>query len=156
MNSTSATFMERNAGKIFAGLSGLILVLGIGEYLSGQQGDPAMVETVIGRTFRDLQQSDPSFANLLDLTAKIIGSLWIGLGSFGMFISANAFKEGQRWSWYAFLTLALVNILILAAFMTTNRIPEGPTPPAFYSAPIMILISIYSLWASRNNFSEDG
>jgi hypothetical protein len=150
----NGTFMERNAWIILLVLSALILILGAGEIISGQSGDPAMVETTTGMHFEDLQAQNPPIAHLLDLTAKIIGALWIGLGLFGIFTAANAFKAGRKWSWYAFWTIAVVNALVLTAFLTTERVPGGPSPPAFYSAPAMILIIIVVLWASRRAFFD--
>jgi hypothetical protein len=145
MNTNKETFFERSSWKVLFVLYLLILVLGLGEFTGGQAGDPAMVESVTGETWVGLKASLPRVANLVDLMARIIGSLWIGLALFGMSFSATGFRKGERWAWYALWTLPIVGTLIFTAFLIAPRIPGSPTPPAFFSAPAMFIISALAL-----------
>jgi hypothetical protein len=145
MDTKREPFFERNSWKALFILYLLILVLGVGEFTGGQEGDPAMVESVAGQTWIKMKTSLPRVANLVDLMARIIGSLWIGLALFGMSVSATGLRKGERWAWYVLWTLPIVGTLIFSAFLIADRIPGSPTPPALFSAPAMFIISALAL-----------
>lgn len=153
MQANQGSWIRRSGWMVLFILSLLLVVLGAGEMFSGQGGDPEMVVRAAGESFASLQAREPHVAHLLDLTAKVIGALWIGLGTFGAFTAWNAFRAGEKWAWWAFWTVPLVNLLILIGFATTPTQLGSAVPPAFYSAPIMILIVAVVLFASRRNFS---
>lgn len=146
------SFFARNAWKVIFGLYMLILVLGVGEFLSGQSGDPGMVEAVSGISWEELRISNPGIADLLDVETRIIGSLWVGLGLIGAAVSLTGFKRGEKWAWWSMWSLPLVMALILGTFLSANLAPEAPTPPALFSAPITIAIAALTLLLSFRRF----
>lgn len=146
------SFLARNAWKMIFGLYILILVLGVGEFRSGQSGDPGMVEAVSGTSWEELKTSYPEMADLLDVETRIIGSLWVGLGLIGAAVSLTGFKRGEKWAWWAMWSLPLVMALILGTFLNVDLVPETATPPALFSAPITITISGIALLLSIRKF----
>lgn len=142
------SFFVRNAWKVVFGLFILILILGVGEFIQGQGGDPGMVEAISGIPWQELKASNPGVAHLMDVETRIIGSLWVGLGLVGAALAFNGLRQGKRWAWWSAWSLPLVMALILGIFLSAKLIPRSPTPPALFSAPTTIIVSAFALMLS--------
>lgn len=148
----SVTFINHNAWKVLLGLYILVVILGVGEFIQGQGGDPGMVEAISGIPWVDLNTANPGIVRLLDVETRIIGSLWAGIGILGISICFSGFKRGEIWAWYSLWALPLIMALVLITFLNTELVPGAPTPPALYSAPFSILISSLTLVFSFRKF----
>lgn len=152
MSMKKDSLLARHAWKVLLGLYVLILLLGVGEFLQGQGGDPGMVEAVSGSPWNALEMTNPGIANLLDVETRIIGALWAGLGFIGAAVSFTGFRRGERWAWWSMWALPLVMALIFGTFLSTGLVPDTPTPPALYSAPFTIIVSSFVLLFSIRKF----
>ena len=121
-----------------------MLWIGIGD-LRGAGSDPALVESMTGATWEALQSEQPAVANLVDLMARLLGALWIGLSLLGLAALFGGYRRGRRWGWYGLWAVPAATGLIAAIMLTAPVIPGQPTPPAAYSAPVMAGVFVLSL-----------
>lgn len=145
-------FIIRFAWILLLAVSILSLWIGFGDFARAGDADPALVESVSGITWEDLQSVSPTLANLVDLLSRLVGSLWIGLSFLGIIVSATAYRNGERWAWYGLWAIPLVMALIFTTFMFADRIEGSPNPPALYSAPGLFVIATIGLLAPIRKF----
>lgn len=136
---------ERSAWVLLLVVSAASLAVGIGDFVLQQGGDTAMVESVAGMSWPELQASTPRLAGLIDLLARVLGAWLIGFSLLGIAVSATAFRRGERWAWYAMWSLPLVMAMVFVAFLAADRVAGAPVPPGLLSAPALVVISCVGL-----------
>lgn len=145
------SFVEQHAWLLLLFVSGVSLLIGLGDYALQQGGDTDMVKSMTGTTWADLQAGAPATASLLDLSARVLGAWLIGFSVLGVAISATAYRAGERWAWFAMWSFPVVMALVFVAFFTADRVGDA-TPPGLYSAPAMIVISSLGLLLPARRF----
>jgi hypothetical protein len=82
-------------------------------------GAEIAVETFTGITFSKLAISSPSVANYVYYLLPMFAILSAGLVAFIMFLSATAYKKGERWAWYS---MWITPVLFLLDFSKDYRV----------------------------------
>ena len=144
-NQMSEKAYQKYAWVILLVVSVLSLLIGLGDFFLAGDGDPALVESMIGTSWTEMKVSTPRVANLVNLLTRILGAWLIGFSILGIGISVTAYRNGEKWAWYTLWALPLTYVLIFAAFFTADRVPGSPVPPALYSAPGLFVLSILGL-----------
>ena len=123
----------------------LSLLIGLGDFILAGDGDPALVESMIGTSWLEMKVSTSRVANLINLLTRILGAWLIGFSILGIGISSKGYRNGEKWAWWALWALPLTFALIFAAFFTAERVPGSSIPPALFSAPGLFVLSILGL-----------
>jgi len=92
---------EKYAWIIFFVIGAMTLVTAVFHAL-GINTDPALVESIAGKSIDALKSSDPMFFNLYNFYFSSGGLSDIGFGFLLTVTAATAYRGGQKWSWYAF------------------------------------------------------
>jgi hypothetical protein len=92
---------EKYAWIIFFVIGAMTLVTAVFHAL-GINTDPALVESISGKSIDALKSSDPMFFNLYNFYFSSGGLSDIGFAFLLIVISATAYRRGQKWAWYAF------------------------------------------------------
>jgi hypothetical protein len=92
---------EKYAWIIFSVIGAMTLVTAVFHAL-GINTDPALVESIAGKSIDALKSSDPMFFNLYNFYFSSGGLSDIGFAFLLIVISATAYRGGQKWAWYAF------------------------------------------------------
>jgi hypothetical protein len=61
-----------------------------------------------GSSFADYKMNAPSFANIYIITKKLVGLMSFASGVLTLFITHNSYSQGEKWSWYALLSVAII------------------------------------------------
>jgi hypothetical protein len=61
-----------------------------------------------GSSFAEYKINAPSFANIYIITKKLIGLMSLASGVLTLFITHNSYSRGEKWSWYALLSVAII------------------------------------------------
>jgi len=138
-------FYIRNAWLLLLIVSILSLWIGIGDFVRAGDADPALVESVSGATWENLQRTDPDVANLVNLLSRLVGALWVGMSFLAIIVSSTGYRKGERWAWYGLWAIPLVMLLIFTTFFSANLVEGSPKPPALYSAPGLFAIAALGL-----------
>jgi hypothetical protein len=102
MNKTvNEKFYEKYAWIVFLTIGILVLVGGIPHAL-GFNTDPALVQTISGKTIDGLKAFSPMVFNLYNFYFRGGGLSDLGFAFFLIVISMTAYRQGQKWAWYAF------------------------------------------------------
>jgi hypothetical protein len=94
-------FYEKYAWIIFV-IIGVMVVAGGIPHALGFNTDPTLVQTISGQTIENIKASSPMFFNLYNFYFRGGGLSDLGLAFFLIVISMTAFRQGQKWAWYAF------------------------------------------------------
>jgi hypothetical protein len=92
---------EKYAWIIFFVIGAMTLVTAVFHAL-GINTDPALVESIAGKSIDTLKSSDPMFFNLYNFYFSSGGLSDIGFGFLLTVTAATAYRGGQKWAWYAF------------------------------------------------------
>jgi hypothetical protein len=126
-------------------VSVLSLTIGVGDYFLAGDGDPALAETMTGTPWDEMKKATPRIVNLTNLLSRILGAWLIGFSILGIGVSLIPYRRGERWAWYVLWSMPLAFLLVFVAFLTIERVPNSPTPPALLSAPGLLAISTLAL-----------
>ena len=61
-----------------------------------------------GSSFTDYKLIAPDFANIYIITKKLIGFMILATGVMTLFITHNSYASGEKWSWFALLSVAVI------------------------------------------------
>jgi len=136
---------QRYAWIVLLVVGAISLLIGLGDFILAGNGDPALVESMIGTPWAEVTATSPRTANLVDLLSRILGAWLIGFSILAVGISVTAYRKGDTWAWYALWALPLTFALIFVAFLAAGRVPGAPMPPALFSAPGLFLLSALGL-----------
>lgn len=135
---------ERYAWVLLAAVSVLVAPIAVGDVIWGAGGDPLTTESVAGVSWDELQSSDPGVAALVDLHARVVGGVLLGLTLLAFAVTVTAYRKGARWAWYGLWTWPLVLGLIIGLYATA-RTPGSALPPPLFSAPILLVLAVLGL-----------
>lgn len=94
-------FYEKYAWIVFI-LIGVMVLSGAIPHTLGTNSDPALVQTISGKTIDELKISNPLFFNLYNFYFRGGGLSDLGFAFLLIVISATAYRQAQKWTWYAF------------------------------------------------------
>jgi cytochrome bd-type quinol oxidase subunit 2 len=92
---------EKYAWIIFFVIGAMTLVTAVFHAL-GINTDPALVESIAGKSIDALKSSDPMFFNLYNFYFSSGGLSDIGFAFLLTVTSMTAYRRGDKWAWYAF------------------------------------------------------
>jgi hypothetical protein len=92
---------EKYAWIIFFVIGAITIVAAVPHAL-GLNTDPALVESIAGKSIDDLKVSNPMFFNLYNFYFSSGGLSDLGFAFLLIVISATAYRGGQKWAWYTF------------------------------------------------------
>ena len=98
-----------NTGKKFMQIAGWYIV--VMSILWVFATDIVFVSDFLGYTgssFAEYKINAPSFANIYIITKKLIGLMSLASGVLTLFITHNSYSRGEKWSWYALLSVAII------------------------------------------------
>jgi len=97
---TRDSFFERNAWKVFATLSSIIVLFGVGDIAVGgstfESGEVVMFTGITGTTWSALQSADPGAARLIDAQVRAGGTQLLLIGLLSLAICITGFRSGQH------------------------------------------------------------
>ncbi len=155
-NQTRENFFERHGWLVFLGLSIIITLFGLGDVFAGGStfggGEAPTMQGITGMTWEQLQAESPNTVKLIDFVVRSGGAQLFLLGLLSCAVSANAFRRGERWAWFAMwlwpLWLAFVPLLLLAVV----KQPSAGIPPPLVSGTIFFLLAMMTLLLSYRKF----
>ncbi len=134
-------FYKKYAWVIFL-IIGVMVVAGGIPHVFGLNTDPALVQTISGKTIDELKTSDPMFFDLYNFYFSGGGLSDLGFAFFLIVISIFAYRRGQKWAWYSFL---FVPIYFLAWIVLSSTLPSESQSSLFSSLIIIIVLSLIGL-----------
>jgi hypothetical protein len=149
---SSESFFQRNAWVVLAILSVIFLLFGIGDLLSGQDADPAIVESLTGVDWEELQAASPAPAYAIDLGVRAGGQQLIVIGLLSLAVILKAFRPGQRWAWWVMWIWPVWMAGIFLLMFTADRQPGWPAPPPLISSVVLFVLAVLALLFSYRRF----
>jgi len=129
-------FYEKYAWVIFLIIGILILTGGI-PHMFGTNTDPELVTSIAGQTIAEIKESNPLLFNLYDFYFKGGGLSDIGVAFFLIVISINAYRKGDRWSWFALWFVPVFFSLWIIVGLSLPREAQSSLQP-----PLMVFIAL--------------
>jgi hypothetical protein len=149
-------FVERHAWKVFAGLSLIVILFGIGDLLQGgetfRSGESVLFQAITGNTWDELVAADPAAARLIDQQVRSTGGILIVMGLLSLAVCVTALRRGERWAWYSMWIWPLWFLLIYATFWTVQPDFGGGVPVPLVSGTIFLVITVVTLALSYRRY----
>ncbi|MDX1612767.1 MAG: hypothetical protein R3300_00580 [Candidatus Promineifilaceae bacterium] len=145
-------FFQRHAWIVPAALSVIFLLFGIGDLMLGQDADPAIVESLTGIAWEELQATTPAPAYAIDLGVRAGGQQLIVIGILSLAIVLKAFRPGQRWAWWVMWIWPLWMAGIFLLLFTADRQPGWPAPPPLISSVVLFIFALLAQVLSYRKF----
>lgn len=101
-NTINEIFYKKYAWIVFL-VIGVLVIVGAIPHALGYNTDPTLIQTISGQTIGDLKVSSPMLFNLYNFYFRGGGLSDLGFAFFLIVISVTAYRQGQKWAWYAFL-----------------------------------------------------
>lgn len=92
---------EKYAWIVFFVIGAITIVAAVPHAL-GLNTDPALVESIAGKSIDDLKSSNPMFFNLYNFYFSSGGLSDLGFAFLLTVTSMTAYRRGDKWAWYAF------------------------------------------------------
>jgi hypothetical protein len=148
-NKAHAKFYERYAWIVFL-IIGIMVLTGAIPHALGINTDPTLVQTIGGKTIEELKILNPMFFNLYSFYFRGGGLSDLGFSFFLIVISATAFRQRQKWAWYAFWFIPAYFSSWIALTLTLPLESQSSLIPPL---TIFIILSIVGLCLSFRIFS---
>jgi hypothetical protein len=152
----SETLFERHTWKVFAGLSLIVVLFGVGDVLSGgltfQTGEDVLFHSLSGTSWSELNTTAPGPANLIDYQVRAGGVYLFMTGLLSLSIALTALRHGDRWAWYAMWVWPLGIVLIEGQLLSSVRTLETGIPVPVISGTIFIIVSVATLTLSYRRY----
>lgn len=140
-NLVNEKFYEKYAWVVFL-IIGVMVLVGAIPHTLGINTDPTLVQTISDQTIDELKISNPMFFNLYDFYFRGGGLSDLGFAFFLIIISLTAYKQGQKWAWYAFW---FVPAYFLAWIALSLNLPSEAQSSLFPPLVIIIVLSLAGL-----------
>lgn len=134
-------FYEKYAWVIFL-LIGVMVLAGAFPHAFGFNTDPTLVQTISGQTIDELKVSNPMFFNLYSFYFRGGGLSDLGFAFFLIIISLFAYRQGQKWAWYAFW---FVPVYFLAWIALSLTLPSTSQTSLLPPLIVIIILSLLGL-----------
>ena len=103
-----------------------------------------------GSSFADYKLSAPNSANIYIITKKLIGLMILASGVMTLFITHNSYSNGEKWSWYALLSLAV----IIWGSLLGYRVYIGYVAPSMITFILGLVLNLAGLIIPAKEFLE--
>lgn len=140
-NKMNEKFYEKYAWIIFITI-GVIVLLGAILHAFGLNTDPTLVQTISGKTINELKVSNPMFFNLYNFYFIGGGLSDLGFAFFLIVISATAYRQRQKWAWYAFW---FVPAYFLSWVVLSSTLPLESSSSLIPPLTVFIILSLIGL-----------
>jgi hypothetical protein len=138
---TNPKFYEKYAWVIFF-IIGVMVLVGAIPHTFGINTDPTLVQSISGQTIDELRISNPMLFNLYNFYFRGGGLSDLGFAFFLIVISLFAYRQGQKWAWYA---LWFVPIWFLAWVGLSSTLPPASQQILLPPLTVIIVLSIAGL-----------
>lgn len=128
---------------------GVIVLVGAIPHTFGINTDPTLVQTISGKTIDEIKVSNPMFFNLYKFYFSGGGLSDMGFAFFLIVISLFAYRQGQKWSWYAFL---FVPVYFLSWIILCLTLPTASQKSLLPPLIIIIIFSLFGLFLPYRKF----
>ena len=145
---TNEKFYEKYAWAVFLIISIMVLAGAIPHTL-GVNTDPALVQTISGKTIDELKISNPMFFNLYNFYFRGGGLSDLGFAFFLIVISLFAYRQGQKWAWYAFW---FVPVYFLTWVALSLNLPSASQSSLLPPLIVIIVLSLAGLFLPFRKF----
>jgi len=139
-NTKNEKIYEKYAWIIFFAIGAITLVSAVFHAL-GINSDPAFVKSIAGHSINELNNLNPMFFNLYDFYFRSGGLSDMGFAFFLIVISVTAYRQGDKWAWYAFWFVPAFFLGYVALSLTIGESGSSLLPPLI----MFILLSILGL-----------
>jgi hypothetical protein len=149
-------FSERYGWVVFAVLSGIVVVFGLGDMMIGgetyESGETVHFQSLTGMTWDELRAADPAAARLIDGQVRSGGNILLLAGLLSLAISLTAFRRGDRWAWYAMWAWPLVLVLNYVLFWAAKPDLTYGIPVPLISGTVFLVIILVTLGLSYRRY----
>ena len=138
-------------------VSVIFALFGLGDIILATAADPAIVQGITGLTPEELGAISPEALKLANYQTRASGAIILIFGLLAAAVAWTGFRRGERWAWYALLTLPLLNVLIFVVMYVSVDFSAGVLPPPLLSAPVFLAITAVGLLLPiRRFFPKEG
>ena len=134
-------FYEKYSWIIFL-VIGILVFVGAIPHALGFNTDPALVQTISGKTIDELKASVPMIFNLYNFYFRGGGLSDIGFAFFLIVVSMTAYRQRQKWAWYA---LWFVPAYFLSWIGLSLSLPSESSSSLIPPLTVFIIISLLGL-----------
>lgn len=128
----------------------LFAFIGLGSAVYGLAGliggTTYLAESVAGQTNEALQASAPEAYRLVEAEVRMAGLQYVAFGTVMMAIAWFAFRDGQRWAWWAMWTFPLVGAVQGVIIVTSTAHGEAIDGAALTGSVVAIVGAAVLLW----------
>ncbi len=136
---------ERYAWVILLVVAVIFALFGFGDIILATAADLAIVQGITGLTPEELGAISPEALKLANYQTRASGAIFLIFGLLAAAVVWTGFRRGDRWAWYALLTLPLLNVLIFVIVYMSVDFSAGVLPPPLLSAPVFLAITVVGL-----------
>ena len=104
-----------------------------------------------GSSFSDYKLIAPDFANIYIITKKLMGLMILASGILTLFITHNSYSNGEKWSWYALLSVAI----IIWGSLIGYRVYIGYVAPSIITFILGFALNLVGLIIPAKEFLEE-
>jgi hypothetical protein len=144
----SEKIYQKYAWIIFFVIGAMTLVTAVFHAL-GINTDPALVESIAGKSIDALKSSDPMFFNLYNFYFSSGDLSDIGFGFLLTVTAATAYRGGQKWAWYAFW---FVPVFFSGFAVLSLTLPVESSSSMLPSLIVFIILSLVGLLLPYKKF----
>ena len=151
------TFIERHDWKVFAVLSVIVVLFGVGDIAMGGStyagGEAVLFAGITGTTWDELKASDPAVARLIDSLVRSGGTHLLFIGLLSLAVSVFGLRRRQRWAWMTMWLWPLYLVLVVTTLAVTEKVPGAGIPVPMISGIIFLIITVGTLAVSYRKYS---
>jgi hypothetical protein len=137
---------------VLAFFAATLVAFGVGDVLGGVLADPAITQTISGRSAAEIQAAEPTAYRLYDFVIRSGGANLVLIGILLVMIVAIPYRGGQRWAWWAMWILPAWAALVPIQFLVFGTAAGQPPAPPMVSGPIVALVAAGVLLVDRQRF----
>lgn len=149
-------FFERNAWKVFAALSAVIILFGFGDLTQGgetfRSGEAVMFRSLTGIGWAELLGTDPGASRMIDQQVRSGGVALLVAGLFSLAICLTALRRGERWAWYSmWIWPVWIGLVYVVFWISHPNLGEG-IPVPLVSGTVVLVIVVVTLALSYRRY----
>src|SRR5713101_8057948 len=116
-NMTGERGYQKNAWVLLVAVYTVTIFFGLIE-LVGMPADPTLFSSILGQSVDSFMASNPRAWSAIQAIQYLSGAWSVGYSVFGIAIARTAFRKGEKWAWYASLSLPIIGVYITALTYT--------------------------------------
>jgi hypothetical protein len=149
-------FFERYGWAVFAVLSLIVIMFGVGDMISGGEtfklGESVLFRSLTGTTWEAMQAADPGAARMIDGQVRANGNWLLFAGLLSLAISLTGLRRGDRWAWYAMWAWPLLVVLDYVLFLVGRPDLTAGIPVPLISGTVFLVITVATLGLSYRRY----